>query len=316
MQLSQDRAHGAAAIPPAAKLRWGRTVSLWILAAIALLAALAAIARYYPLAAFNLLVPKDSGARVMATGQPYGAHPRQKLDVYAPAKPGAGAPVVVFFYGGAWKEGRRQDYGFLGRALAARGFVTIVPDYRLLPETRFPGFVEDCAAAVRWARANARRFGGDGERIVLAGHSAGAYNAAMLALDPQWLGADRAAVRGFAALAGPMDFLPLDDSATIAAFGGWPRLEETQPVHFASRDDPPALLLHGADDGRVRLRNSQRLTQALRGAGAHATLVTYAGTGHAGILTAIARPFRGRAAVLDDLARFVERVSPPSPDRR
>ena len=283
--------------------------------AIIVLAGLA-LALKYPLAAFNLLVPKDSGARVIATGQPYGARARQKLDVYAPATPAAGAPVVVFFYGGAWQDGRRQDYGFVGRALAARGFVTMVPDYRLVPEVRFPGFVEDCAAAVRWARHNARRFGGDGDRIVLVGHSAGAYNAAMLALDSRWLGTDRASVRGFAVLAGPMDFLPLDDQATIAAFGQWPRPDETQPVRFASRDDPPALLLHGQDDSRVRLRNSERLAQALRGAGADATLVTYAGLGHAGILTAIARPWRGRAPVLDEIARFVERTSASSPDIR
>ena len=107
----------------------------------------------------------------------------------------------------------------MGRALAAQGFVVVVPDYRLVPEVRFPAFLEDSAAAVRWARDNAAAFGGDGQRITLVGHSAGAYNAAMLALDPRWLGPDRAAVRGFVTLAGPFDFLPLDDPATIAAFG-------------------------------------------------------------------------------------------------
>ena len=128
-------------------------------------------------------------------------------------------PVVVFFYGGAWSSGRREDYAFVGRALAAQGFVVVVPDYRLVPEVRFPTFLDDSAAAVQWARENGAAFGGDGERITLVGHSAGAYNAAMLALDPRWLGPDRAAVRGFVALAGPFDFLPLDDPATIAAFG-------------------------------------------------------------------------------------------------
>src|SRR3546814_8631076 len=102
----------------------------------------------------------------------------------------------------------------LGRAFAAQGFVVAVPDYRLVPKVRFPAFVEDSAAAVKWVRAHIARFGGDPDRIVLAGHSAGAYNAAMLAVDPQWLGPDRAAVKGWATLAGPYEFLPLDTRRT------------------------------------------------------------------------------------------------------
>ena len=207
------------------------------------------LAAWRPLQTFDLLMPKDAGSQRVAEGVAYGAGPRQRLDVYAPVtRPDGPQPVVVFFYGGAWSSGRRQDYAFVGRALAAEGFVVVVPDYRLLPEVRFPTFLEDSAAAVRWARDNAAAFGGDEERIILVGHSAGAYNAAMLALDPQWLGPERAAVRGFVTLSGPFDFLPLDDSATIGAFGAWPRPEETQPVFHASADDPPALLLHGAAD--------------------------------------------------------------------
>ena len=103
-------------------------------------------------------------------------------------------PVILFFYGGSWNSGRRQGYAFAARALAARGFVVIVPDYRLVPDAVYPDFLRDCAAAVRWARRNAGAHGGDGERIVLVGHSAGAYNAAMLALDPGLVGADRSAV--------------------------------------------------------------------------------------------------------------------------
>lgn len=258
-----------------------------------------------PLGSFNLLMPKDRASARVAKDVPYGDGERLKLDVYSPRSAEARPrPVILFFYGGSWNSGRRQDYAFAARALAARGFLVVVPDYRLVPEARYPDFLKDCAAALRWARRHAARYGGDGERIVLSGHSAGAYNAAMLALDPSLLGADRAAVRGFVGLAGPYDFLPLDDNSTIAAFGAWPRPAETQPISYAAAGAAPFLLLHGDGDSRVKPRNSLKLAGLLRDAGADVRLKLYPGLGHVGILTALAGPFRRGAPVLADIASF------------
>ncbi|HEX8626248.1 MAG TPA: alpha/beta hydrolase [Allosphingosinicella sp.] len=263
-----------------------------------------------PLGTFNALMPKDRASTRVAQGIAYGEGPRRTLDVYAPRaaveRPRA---VIVFLYGGSWNSGRRQGYAFAARALAAQGFVVIVPDHRLVPDVRYPDFLADCAAAVRWARAQAKRFGGDGERIVLVGHSAGAYNAAMLALDPGLLGRDRAAIRGMAGLAGPYDFLPLDDDSTIAAFGAWPRPAETQPTSHAAPDAPPALLLHGDGDSRVKPRNSRKLAGMLEAAGSEVRLKLYPRLGHVGILAALAMPFRRRAPVLADVAGFASEVT-------
>lgn len=272
-----------------------------------LLGALAAACS--PLAAFNTVVPKDGGGRLIAKGVAYGEGPRRRLDVYAPRSGEAPRPVIVFFYGGSWNSGDRRGYAFVGRALAARGFVTVIPDYRLVPEVTYPGFVEDGAAAVRWVKANAGRYGGNGDRIVLAGHSAGAYIAAMLAVDGRWLGRDRAAVRGLAGLAGPYDFAPFTVASSRAAFGAWPNAAETQPVTHADRTSPPALLLTGADDILVRPRNSEALAGALRKAGVAAEVKRYPDIAHIGILTAIARPLRGKAPVVADLAAFAQRVT-------
>ncbi|MES2441990.1 MAG: alpha/beta hydrolase [Pseudomonadota bacterium] len=261
------------------------------------------------LTVFNALMPKEWGSRRVAAGVRYGEDPRQALDVYAPRRGGGPWPVIVFFYGGAWDSGHRQGYGFVGRALATKGFVVAVPDYRLVPQVRYPGFVRDGAAAVRWARQHAGRFGGDGDRLVLAGHSAGAYIAAMLALDPEWLGADRDAVRGLMGLAGPYDFLPLDDSASIAAFGDWPDLSATQPVAHAGPGAPPALLLHGAPDTRVKPRHGQALAAALTASGNDARLRLYPKLSHTAIVTALALPLRGRAPVLADIAAFAREVT-------
>lgn len=260
------------------------------------------------LALFNAVMPKDPGSRRVARDMAFGDDPRQRLDLYAPRKPGK-HPIIAFFYGGAWDSGHRQGYAFAARALAAKGFVVAVPDYRLVPQVHYPAFVEDGAAAVRWVRAHAAAFGGDADRIILAGHSAGAYIAAALALDPAWLGEDRSAVRGLIGLAGPYDFLPLDDVASIAAFGDWPDLPATQPVNHAGPGAPPALLLHGEPDTRVKVRHSKKLVETLSEAGNDARLKLYPALSHTGIVTALAMPLRGRAPVLADMVEFAREVT-------
>ena len=278
----------------------------------------ALLAACSPLRTFNSLVPKDKGAALIERGSAYGAHPRQRIDIYRP-KTSTGPnrahgsraplPLILFLYGGSWQTGMREGYGFVGRALAARGFLVAVPDYRLVPEIRYPAFVQDSAAALQWFRANAARLGGDPHRVVLVGHSAGAYNAAMLALDPRWLGEDRRAVRGFVGLAGPYDFLPLSGPITTAAFGQERDLASTQPVNFASAGDPPALLLHGGRDTLVQPRDSRRLAERLRAAGVDAQVKLYPEIGHVGMVTALARPLRGRAPVLQDIHAFAGQVT-------
>ena len=263
-----------------------------------------------PLATFDRLVPKDSGGRRVAEALSYGSDARQRLDIYAPRTAGTGGrPVVVFFYGGSWNSGTRSGYAFVGRALAAQGFVVVIPDYRLVPAIRYPAFVEDGAAAVRWTKGHIAGFGGDPAKLVLMGHSAGAYIAAMLAVDDRWLGRDRQAVRGLVGLAGPYDFAPFDVDVSRAAFGAWPRPEETQPVHWAGAGDPPALLLVGADDKTVLPRNSEALAARLQAGGVPVTLRAYPKLGHVGMILSVARPFRGRAPVVADVAAFVRQVT-------
>jgi len=255
-------------------------------------------------------MPKDASSRSVASDIAYGKGPRRQLDVYAPvARSGAPLPVIMFIYGGSWANGSREGYHFAARALAASGFVTVVPDYRLVPEVRFPGFLRDCAEAFHWVRAHVAHYGGDPDRIVLVGHSAGAYNAAMLALDPRFLGPDRAAVKGFAGLAGPYDFLPFDGPIVTKTFGRWSKPEETQPIHYADASAPPVLLLHGGEDATVWPKNSINLDRKLRAVGGSSELKIYRQLGHVGIITALARPFREDAPVLADITAFARRVT-------
>ncbi len=243
----------------------------------------------------------------------YGAEPRQRLDVYAPAA-AAGAPVVVFFYGGGWESGDKADYEFVAAALAARGIVAVVPDYRLYPTVRYPAFLEDGARAVAWAHAQARALGGDPSRLVLAGHSAGAYIAAMLTLDCRWLaeaGLDiRATVAGMIGIAGPYDFLPLHSPTLKAIFGPPETLPETQPIHYVDGTAPPMLLVTGTGDDTVDPGNSARLAARIREAGGTAEVVSYPGVGHRAIIGAVAWPLRFLAPTLADLVRFAVAARP------
>jgi acetyl esterase/lipase len=237
----------------------------------------------------------------------YGEGERRTLDVYQPHA-AAGAPVIVFFYGGSWQSGDKETYLFVAAALARRGYVAIVPDYRVYPEARFPNFLEDGASAVRWAKDNAARFGGDPQKLFVMGHSAGAYIAAMLALDDRWLqkvglapGRD---VAGLIGLAGPYDFLPLRDGTLKVIFGS-ANEAATQPISHVVGGAPPAFLATGARDQTVDPGNSTRLAARLRTAGNEATVVTYPRVGHLSIVAPFAPPLRFLAPVLPDLDAFI-----------
>ncbi len=239
---------------------------------------------------------------------PYGEGPRRRLDVYRPQDAAGGHPVVVFFYGGAWQGGTKAGFGFVASALARRGYVVVMPDYRLHPEVAFPDFLTDAAAAVAWTRAHVGAFGGDPRALFIAGHSAGAYLAVMLALDERWLaavGSSRADLAGAIGIAGPYDFLPLTRADVKPIFEVVPDLAVTQPISFADGRNPPLLLLTGDSDEIVRPRNSAALAARVRAKGGPVETRVYPGVGHVGIVLAFAPLLRGRAPVLDDVAGFV-----------
>ena len=264
-----------------------------------------------PLRVVSGLTPAHTYRRT--DGVVYGPGTRQLLDIYRPAISTRAAPVIVFFYGGNWNSGNRADYLFVGEALAARGYVVVIPDYRLHPVVRFPDFLADCAAAAAWTSANIGAHGGNPQRVFLMGHSAGAYNAAMLAFDRSYLEAarmDRRALRGIIGLAGPYDFLPLKSPLTKDIFGFPDTPMTTQPIHFVSADGPPALLVTGSADDTVDPGNSARLAARLRTVGVPVREVVYPGVGHMRLVGALAAPLRlVTPPLLEDVVAFVNERS-------
>ena len=261
----------------------------------------------------NATVPTDTYRQF--SDVPYGDQTRQKLDVYMPGQSQAekalaavGAPIVVFFYGGSWSSGNRADYRFVGEALAAQGIVTLVADYRLSPEVRYPVFLEDSALAMRWAFDNAQKYGADPTRMFVMGHSAGAYNAVMLALDKRWLGAvglSPARLAGWIGLAGPYDFLPIADRKTQVAFE-WPNTPaDSQALFHASSASPPALLLAPEKDSLVNTqRSTVGMSQRLKNSGVRVESELYDTVSHITIVATMASVFRNRAPVLERVTAF------------
>ncbi len=257
--------------------------------------------------AFFGTLNRGGGGDVPVQSIAYSTDPALALDLYLPAANApTPAPVAVFFYGGSWRGGSRADYAFVGKALADAGIVTIVADYRAFPQARFPGFMDDAARAVRWARDNAAAHGGDPRRVFLMGHSAGAHIAALLATDARYLsavGIRPGDIAGVVGIAGPYDFLPLTDPKLIEVFGSEEEWPESQPINFVDGDEPPFLLLHGVDDRVVWLRNSESLASRLRAVDVPVTLREYEGLGHFRILAAIRFP--RLAPTLADTARYI-----------
>lgn len=262
-----------------------------------------------PARLFNT-VTLDDPARTLGRGAGFGADPRQKLDVYGPRRAEGKAPIALWIYGGSWDSGARAEYVWTGKALAAQGFVTLVPDYRLTSQAAFPAFLEDVALAVKWAVDHGAEHGGDPERIVLVGHSAGAFNAAMVALNPIYLnavGVERSRIRAFAGLAGPYDIRTLNGPVLSKTFGAAADPSLYSVVRYASQGSPAAFLAHGSADTTVGPRNTETLAAALKAQGVEVEEHIYPGLSHIDVLLGLSTTFRRRWPLHGQMMSFLRR---------
>lgn len=282
--------------------RLGRS-SAGLLAALTFLTVLSGCS---PIRLVNGLSP--SGHYQMAQGVAYGAAGRQRLDLYTPRDAGRPAPIIVFFYGGGWKDGKKKNYEFVASSLTRAGYVVVIPDYRLHPEVVFPGFIEDAAMAVAWAIENGDKYGADPGKLFVMGHSAGAHIAAMLSTDPRYLsahGMTLSQLSGFIGLSGPYDFLPLESGYLTEVFPEAARAA-SQPIGFVSSEMPPTLLIHGSDDDVVGDGNSVRMAEHIERVGGSVTLKLYAGVGHAAVAAALSPPLDFANNTLEDCLAFLD----------
>ncbi len=259
----------------------------------------------------ELLTPRLKGAARVVRDVAYGEHARHRLDIYEPGGRAQRAPVLLFIHGGGWDSGTKADYGFAGHAYAGAGFVTVIADYRLVPEVHYPDFLVDGGLALDWIDDHIGRHGGDRQRIFLMGHSAGAYNAVMLGLAGPDYGAPDFGprLRGVVGVSGPYDFYPFDVPASIAAFGQAPDPRSTQPVNRILPPVPPIYLGHGTRDTTCGLYNTQNLAARLRAAGQPVVERHYRWRGHVTPLLSLFPVLRFLAPVYRETVAFMRNRS-------
>ena len=237
----------------------------------------------------------------------YGTGPLDKLDIYIPRVSRKDKhDVIVFYDGGRWRYGKKENSRFVGAALARRGYVTVIPEFRKYPEVHFPVFVEDGARALAWVDEHIAEYAGRPDRIHLAGHSSGAHMAALLTVDTHYLAAEgkdaRVIIKDFAALAGPYAFTPADKDL-VEIFGPPDRYPQMQATTFVKGKEPPMLLLYGVEDKTVLSYNHERLAQRIREKGGHVEVITYPELGHIGMIGTFSG-FGPHSSVVDDMTTF------------
>lgn len=241
----------------------------------------------------------------------YGPAVRNTLDIYRPLladNAHTAVPVVIFVHGGGWNSGDKSYYKFVGAALAAQGYVAVLPNYRLYPQVKAAAMYADVARAVAWVHAHAADWGGDADRVFLAGHSAGAHLAVMLALNARYLeqaGTSTTQLRGVIGLAGPYDFLPFTRPYMADLFGPPDNFAASQPINFVRADAPPLLLMHGLKDTTVGVHNTRNLTAALLAAGGRVQAEYFPEADHGALVASFSTLTRQRAPVLQQISQFI-----------
>lgn len=263
-----------------------------------------------PVQTLNALIPNDSYQ--LHADIAYGNLSRQKLDVYKAVRDADSnkekLPVIIFYYGGSWDSGDKKDYKFAAEAFTSNGFLAVIPDYRQYPEVTFPGFMADPAMAAKWVKDHIQDFGGDPNRVFLAGHSAGAHIAVMLSLNSEYLEKENLKTtdfRGTLGLAGPYDFLPLKTDRLKAIFGPEDQHWKSQPTEYVTGKNQPILLLVGIKDGTVWPRNTFNLAMKIKAKGGPVEVVKFSTYGHIDMVAKLAKPLRGNGELLEPIIDFI-----------
>lgn len=264
-----------------------------------------------PFRVIDLLV--DSNGYTVEREQSYGDGPAMRMDIYSPKNHGnLNEDIIMFVYGGSWRSGRlfsgkKEYYRFVGKLFSSEGFTTIIPDYRVYPEVRFPSFVEDVAKAVKWIHTN-MNLNNDNRRLILVGHSAGAHIVSLLALDPNYfneIGIDRSVLRGWVGLSGPYNFNPLAIRYIRPIFESVINdIDKARPISFASFKASPGMLIHGKRDRLVSASNSLALYKSLSGVGSKIEYLAV-DAGHFDTVLGLGVPFIGKSEVQAAIFKFL-----------
>jgi acetyl esterase/lipase len=238
-----------------------------------------------------------------------------RLDVYWPGE-GEGYPVLIFVHGGSWKDYDKKLFAPVAQKLLPEGMVVVIPDYTLYPDATYEQMARETAAAIAWTLENAARYGGDPDRIIVAGHSAGAHLSGLAVLDPRYLeelGHSSDEICGWIGMSGVYDIQAeydywVDKGSTpevmLEVMGGQQNFGQASPLSYVRAGLPPLLVIHGDEDETVPVAISTAFHAALQAAGAPSRLIVYPGAGHSDYL--FAGLSEERAPIVDHIVQFVQ----------
>lgn len=195
---------------------------------------------------------------------------RCRVDLYLPAHPAKPFPILVWFHGGGIEAGARngEDQKAFARRFAERGVGVAMAGYRLSPQVQFPKYVEDAAASVKWVLDNAAKLGADPKRVFVGGHSAGAYLASLLAMDPKYLrevGLSDSSVAGFIPMSGQMmTHFTVRRERGVANSQSLASADEAAPIFYLRKDTAPIFIVIGDNDWPARLEENQYFAAAMQ----------------------------------------------------
>ncbi len=263
---------------------------------------------------FSLNVPTYLAADYeVSKSHIYGDQPWQQLDIYQPANAEAPLKTLVLIYGGGWRSGTKEQYAFLADAFTRLGYRVVIPDYTKYPEGVYPDYVEDAALATKWLSEHLAEDGGETDGFYLMGHSAGAHTAAMLVTNDRFLqqvGLSPNIYDGFIGLSGPYNFTP-KKARYKRVFGGGPDFSHMKLNNFVNGNEPPMLLIHGAQDGTVVAENMHSFAEKLRTHDVSVTAELYEDLGHYDMIALFSRALPKGEQVIQDIDAFMQRSSSP-----
>ena len=244
----------------------------------------------------------------------YDKQTQTSLDIYLPKNitdlNQENIPTVVFFYGGCWgacSDLNKTDYQFVAQTFTSNNMIVVIVDYRKYPDVLFPEIIKDVALSIEWISKNISSYQGNPQNIYLMGHSAGAHLASMLTYNKAYLtNKTYKNIKGFIGLAGAYDFLPFDEPYQPALFAPLPKHADSQTINFVEGNEPPALLLYGNTDKRVKRRNIISLAKTIKDKNGKVETHFYDDINHTSILGALSIPFRSSKPILNDILKFIK----------
>lgn len=276
---------------------------LWIL--IALLCGAFVLTACQPTRVLNTVVPSGSYNRLADV--PYATDSRQQMDIYIPSQKPLRENIIVFVYGGAWDQGDKNEFEFVGQAFARLGYVTVIPNYRLYPDVEFPQFIDDIAKAIAALPEHLNEPCPSPDNLILMGHSAGAHSVAMLVADPRYFDEFvpfSPTVHALIGMSGPYD-LPLEHERVKDKFTTVEG-DEANPVALAHENMPRTLLLHGGSDTIAAPEHTEKFAARLAELNVPVETRMYERARHVALVASLASPLRFWTPAYNDIQEFFE----------